>query len=128
MDTDQLASLLPILLIVLAFWFLVLRPARKRQQDAQRLQRSLDVGEQVMLTSGIYGRVRGMGDESLELEIATGVVVTVNRHAVARVVQPGASDHQGTPAADGEEPAVETDPADDTDPADERADSEDRPR
>jgi preprotein translocase subunit YajC len=88
---DQLGAFLPIVLIILAFWLLAIRPARKRQQEAQRVQSSLAIGERVMLTSGIFGRVSALGDETLELEVAPGVVVTALRPAVARVVEQAAS-------------------------------------
>lgn len=92
MSPDQLGAFIPIVLIILAFWLLAIRPARKRQQEAQRVQNSLAIGERVMLTSGIFGRVAALGDETLELEVAPGVVVTTLRPAVARVVeQPAAS-------------------------------------
>jgi preprotein translocase subunit YajC len=87
---DQLGAFLPIVLIILAFWLLAIRPARKRQQEAQRVQSSLAIGERVMLTSGIFGRVSALGDETLELEVAPGVVVTALRPAVARVVEQAA--------------------------------------
>ena len=91
MSPDQLGAFLPIVLIILAFWLLAIRPARKRQQEAQRVQSSLAIGERVMLTSGIFGRVSALGDETLELEVAPGVVVTALRPAVARVVEQAAS-------------------------------------
>ncbi len=88
MTADQLGAFLPIVVIVLAFWFLIIRPARRRQQQAQKLQSQIAVGEQVMLTSGIFGHVVGMDDEALQLEIAPGVVVKALRPAVAKVVEP----------------------------------------
>ena len=49
MSPDQLAGILPLVLIVLAFWFLVIRPARKRQQEMTRIQNSVDVGAEVIV-------------------------------------------------------------------------------
>jgi len=85
---DQLGAFIPIVLIILVFWLLAIRPARKRQQEAQRVQNSLAIGERVMLTSGIFGRVSALDDETLDLEVAPGVVITTLRPAVARVVEP----------------------------------------
>ena len=88
MSPDQLAGILPLVLIVLAFWFLVIRPARKRQQEMSRIQSSVDVGAQVMLGSGFYGTVVAVADDTLQLEIAPGTSVKVARQAVVRVVDP----------------------------------------
>ncbi|MFY0409928.1 preprotein translocase subunit YajC, partial [Solicola sp. PLA-1-18] len=86
MSADQLAGLLPLVLLVLVFWFLVLRPARKRQREAQQTQQSLELGARVMITSGIFGTVTALGDETFSLEVAPGVVLEVLRPAVARIL------------------------------------------
>jgi preprotein translocase subunit YajC len=93
---DQWGAFLPIVLIILAFWLLAIRPARKRQQEAQRVQNSLEIGARVMLTSGIFGRVAGLDDDTVDLEVAPGVAVTALRQAVARVVDPAPELTEGT--------------------------------
>jgi preprotein translocase subunit YajC len=77
---------LPLLLLVVIFWFLVVRPARARQQDFLRTQSALTAGSEVMLASGIFGEIVTIGDETVELRVAPNTVLTVNRQAVARVV------------------------------------------
>lgn len=83
---ESLAQLLPFLLIILVFWFLVIRPARNQQKKLAQTQSSLQVGSEVMLGSGFYGRVVEIGDETLQLELAPGTVVRVARQAVVRVI------------------------------------------
>ena len=80
------ASILPLVLLVLAFLLLVVRPARARQRQFQQLQGQLEPGQRVMLASGLFGEIESIADETLELLIAPGTVVTVNRHAVSRVI------------------------------------------
>lgn len=82
---------LPLILLVVIFWLLVVRPARARQREFLKTQGELAAGHQVMLASGIFGEIVTVGDETLELQIAPSTVVTVNRQAVARVVPPTAS-------------------------------------
>ena len=84
MSPEALAQLLPLVLIFALFWFLILRPARKKQQAATQLRSSLAVGDTVLLGSGIYGRVEEVDEDSrdLRLEIAPGVVVRAHRDAV----------------------------------------------
>lgn len=82
------STFLPIVVLILAFWLLVLRPARNRQREFQGLQQQLEVGQQVMLASGIFGELVGVHDETVELRIAPETVITVNRHAVGRIVPP----------------------------------------
>ncbi|GAA3542187.1 preprotein translocase subunit YajC [Nocardioides daeguensis] len=79
------ASLLPIVAIAAIFWLLIIRPASRQRKEAASLQAGLAVGDDVMLTSGIFGTITGEADDHLELEIAPGVVVRVVRGAVASV-------------------------------------------
>jgi preprotein translocase subunit YajC len=84
--SDQWGSLIPLLLIVAAFWFLVLRPARNRQRDAQALQRQLAEGSTVMLTSGIFGEVERLSDDAVVLRISPQVTIAAHRNAVGRIL------------------------------------------
>ncbi len=79
-------ALLPLVLIVVVFWFLVARPARRQQHKLAATQAGITVGSEVMLGSGIFGRVASLDEEALQLEVAPGTVVKVARQAVVRVV------------------------------------------
>ncbi len=83
---NDLASILPLVLLVLVFIVLVVRPARARRRQFENLQTQLQPGQRVMLASGIYGEISTLDDETIELLIAPGTIVTVNRHAVSRVI------------------------------------------
>ena len=100
MTSEQLGTLLPLLLLVVVFWLLILRPARRRQQEAARLQGGLAVGDRVMLSSGIFGTVVALADETFDVDVAAGVVLTVARPAVARVVPPDDAPGESEPEPD----------------------------
>ena len=80
-------SLLPLVAIALLFWLLLIRPQQRRQKELARMQASLKVGDEVMLTSGIFGTLVEAGDDRVSVEIADGVTVEVVRGAVGQVVQ-----------------------------------------
>ena len=84
--SSELANLLPFVLIALVFWLLIVRPQRRRARDLADTQSALQVGSEVMLTSGIFGRVASLEDQTLHLELSPGTVVKVSRQAVVRVV------------------------------------------
>lgn len=88
----ELVSLLPLVAIALLFWLLLVRPASRRQKELSRMQASLKVGDEVMLTSGIFGTLRETDADHVRVEIAEGVAVKVARGAVGTVVQPGLED------------------------------------
>jgi preprotein translocase subunit YajC len=119
---SDLGALLPLLLLVAAFVFLVLRPARNRQRQQAALQNALSVGSEVMLTSGVFGRVTWLGEETLRVEIAPDLEIRVHRHAVGRVLDdeesirmasesPDLSDAESTPDAEVSNGADESDNA-----------------
>jgi preprotein translocase subunit YajC len=85
---DTLAGLLPILLLVVAFYFFIVRPSRRRTEDARKVSGSLRVGAEVMTTAGLFGTVTALEDDRVELEIAPGVRVRYVRAAIATVVEP----------------------------------------
>lgn len=104
MNANDLASLIPLVLL-LAFAYLVLiRPARRRAQEVHAVQSALSAGDEVMLTSGIYGTVTGMEDDRVRLQLAPGVEVAVARAAVAKILR----DEPAPPEYDEETPAPES--------------------
>ena len=84
---SELASLLPLVAIALLFWALLIRPQQRRARAMRQMQSSLSVGDQVMLTSGIFGTVRAVLDDQVEVEVATGVTLRVVRGAIGSVVE-----------------------------------------
>lgn len=92
----DLANIAPLVLILAVFYFLILRPQRRRQQALASTQAALQPGAEVMLTSGIFGRVASLDDETVQLEVSPGTTVKVSRAAVVRVVdqQQAAPTHQ----------------------------------
>jgi preprotein translocase subunit YajC len=93
-----------LILLALVFVVLLVLPARQRkrvQAQAQQLQNSLQVGAPVMTTSGLQGTVARLGDDTVDLEIAPGVVVTFVRRAILEVRKPtGDVSGPGTVAGD----------------------------
>jgi preprotein translocase subunit YajC len=94
--SDELSSLILPLLLVVVFWLLVIRPARRRQRDLAAAQSAAQPGARVMLSSGLYGEVSAAGDTDISLIIAPGVTVTVHRQAIAKVVEPSAGASHGS--------------------------------
>ncbi len=85
------ADLIWLALVAVAFWFLLIRPQRRRQQQMLETQRGVAVGDEVMTNAGFFGRVTAAVDDPaagdcLMLEVAPGTEVKIARGAVLRVV------------------------------------------
>ena len=82
----ELVSLWPIVGIAFLFWFLIIRPASKRQRELSRMQGALEVGDDVMLSSGIFGTLAAVDGDNVRVLVADGVTIKVARGAIANVV------------------------------------------
>ncbi|MET0325798.1 MAG: preprotein translocase subunit YajC [Ilumatobacteraceae bacterium] len=100
-----------LLLIPLAMYFLMIRPQRRRMRAQQSMQSSLEVGDEVLTTSGIYGFITGFEDDKIWIEIDDDVQIRVNRGFVQGKVD-GADAPAATPA---DAKAIETTTTDDPD-------------
>jgi len=75
-------QLFPFALMLLVFYVLVLLPMRRRQRKVQEFQAGLKVGDKVMTTSGIYGQITRVNENTVQLQIADKVRVEVARAAI----------------------------------------------
>lgn len=69
-----------------AMYFLMIRPQQKRVRAAQQLARSVEVGDRVETVAGMFGSITAATDDTVDVEIAPGVVVTMSRGAIRRKV------------------------------------------
>ena len=75
--------------LVLVFWFLMIRPQMKRQKEHRAMLDKLGAGDEVITSGGIAGTVRELGENFVVVEIANGVQVRVQKAAIANVLPKG---------------------------------------
>ncbi|HEY4455146.1 MAG TPA: preprotein translocase subunit YajC [Pseudonocardiaceae bacterium] len=81
------AYLIPVLLVLLvAFMFFSTRKQKRTMQKQQDMQKGLSFGDRVMTTSGLYGTIVSTADDTVDIELAPGVVTTWLRQAVRETV------------------------------------------
>ena len=83
---QQYTTLIFIALLALVFYFLILRPQRKRQQAIQQTMNALSPGDRVMLASGLFGTVVSVGAKQVVLETSPGSELTVLKQAISKIV------------------------------------------
>ena len=84
-------SFMPFVLMFAIFWFLLIRPEKKRRKETQEMLSALKKGDRVMTSSGMYARVAQLGEDNVTLEIADGVRAKFSRAAVQSIIDPEAS-------------------------------------
>ncbi|MFY9729805.1 MAG: preprotein translocase subunit YajC [Candidatus Acidiferrales bacterium] len=78
-----IALFLPLILIMVIFYFLMIMPAQRRQKKVAEMLRNLKTGDKVLTNGGIYGTIVGLDDDSVQLRIAEQVKIKVSRAAIA---------------------------------------------
>jgi preprotein translocase subunit YajC len=93
-------ALLYLGILVVAFLLLIVRPQRRQMAAHRALVASLEVGDEVVTTGGIYGTITAIDDGVLDLEVSSGIVLRVARGAIAQRTGPERVDGSGGPAGD----------------------------
>ena len=75
-------QLVPFVLVLGIFYFIILLPMRKKQQKVQQFLESLKVGDKIITTGGIYGQVTRISGDTVQLQIADKVRIEVSKAAV----------------------------------------------
>ena len=82
-DTNSTLVMIGFLVLMfVGFWFLIIRPQRKRQQDQQSTLASLKPGDRIVTIGGIHGQIETIADDSLVIKIESGTL-RIARQAVA---------------------------------------------
>jgi preprotein translocase subunit YajC len=80
------AGFLILVVLLLGFWLVLIRPQRRRQLEQHRMQDELAVGDEIVTAGGVYGRVTEFRDEDVMVEIAPDVRVRIARRAIAGIM------------------------------------------
>jgi preprotein translocase subunit YajC len=86
---DALTSLLPLVFIFIVFYFLLIRPQSKKAKEHKQMVEALAKGDEIVTNGGLLGRITKVGDNFVELEVAEGVTVKVQRQAAASLMPKG---------------------------------------
>jgi preprotein translocase subunit YajC len=79
---SPLVQIVPFVIILGIFYFVILLPSKRKQQKVQQFLDSLKVNDRVITTSGIYGQITRVNDQSVQLQVADKVRIEVSRAAI----------------------------------------------
>ncbi len=83
-EANPLTSFLPLVLIIVIFYFFMIRPQVKRQKELKNFREALAKGDKVVTTGGIYGKVAEIKDNYVLLQIEDNVKIRVDKSAVLK--------------------------------------------
>jgi preprotein translocase subunit YajC len=79
-------TFLPIILIIGVFYLLVMRPQQKKRRALQEKLSTVQPGDKIMTTAGVFGTVASVSDDKFDLEVAPGVRITMIKAAISQIV------------------------------------------
>ena len=78
---------LPIVIMFVLFWFLLIRPQKKRQNSVQQMQSSLKKGDKIVTIGGLHGSIDSIDDTKIVVKSPDGSKLTFDRQAIREVTQ-----------------------------------------
>ena len=83
-QSNGLMNFLPLILIIVVFWFFMIRPQMKRQKELKNFRDSLKKGDKIVTTGGIYGKVLEIGDYYIIMEVEGQNRLKIDKAAVIK--------------------------------------------
>ncbi len=77
-------SFLPLLLIILVFYFFMIRPQMKKQKDLRNFRESIKKGDKIVTTGGIYGKINDISGQVVTIDVGNSVHIKVDKNAVLK--------------------------------------------
>jgi len=78
------SSLIPLLLIMVVFYFFLIRPQMKRQKELKSFRESLKKGDHIITAGGIYGKINNISDNIITVDVGNNVLLKVDKSSVLR--------------------------------------------
>jgi preprotein translocase subunit YajC len=88
-EPNAIMSFLPLILLVVVFYFLLIRPQMKRNKEHRNMIASLSKGDEVITGGGLAGRINELGEHFVSVEIAENVIIKVQKQSIASVLPKG---------------------------------------
>jgi preprotein translocase subunit YajC len=82
--SNPITSLLPLVLIIVVFYFFMIRPQVKRQKELRNFRDSLQKGDKIITTGGIYGKINNITDNIVTVDVGNNVTIKVDKSAVLK--------------------------------------------
>jgi preprotein translocase subunit YajC len=101
-------AFVPLILMFIIFYFLLIRPQQKKTKEHRETISNLKKGDRIITSGGMHGRITGVNDTTLTVEIAEKVRVKIARGNVAALIQPSSQPQAGkNKKTDADKPDVE---------------------
>ncbi|MGF7139226.1 preprotein translocase subunit YajC [Roseimarinus sediminis] len=83
-ESNPLGMFLPLIAILVIFWVFMIRPQAKRQKELRKFRESIQKGDKVITNGGIYGKVAGLKDNAVILQVDENTKLTVDKNSIIK--------------------------------------------
>ncbi len=98
-----LAGLIPMILVLVVFYFMLIRPQKKKEKKLREMIAALKVGDEVASIGGIHGKITRIKDDIFVLESGVGTTksyISIERSAISRLIKASSVDKEVEPLPD----------------------------
>ena len=109
-QANPISMFLPLILMFVVFWFVLIRPQKKKEKELKNMIAALKVGDEVATIGGIHGKIFRIKDDLFILETGAGTnksYVTVDRSAVSRFIRQAEENKTPTPIPESKEEKIQ---------------------
>ena len=86
---SDIMAFLPMIAIIVVFYFLLIRPQQKRAKETKAMLSALQKGDEVVTAGGVVGKIAKLGEAYADIEVAPNVAITVQRSAISLLLPKG---------------------------------------
>ena len=83
-DQNPIMTFLPLILIILVFYFFMIRPQMKKQKDLRSFRESIKKGDKVITTGGIYGKITDIKENVIVVDVGNNVRLKIDKSAILK--------------------------------------------
>lgn len=83
-ESNPLQMFLPLIAILVIFWVFMIRPQAKRQKELRKFRDSIQKGDKVVTTGGIYGKVVSLKDNAVVIQVDENTKLTVDKNSIVK--------------------------------------------
>ena len=83
-DQNPIMTFLPLILIILVFYFFMIRPQMKKQKDLRSFRESVKKGDKVITTGGIYGKITDIKENVIVVDVGDNVRLKIDKSAILK--------------------------------------------
>ncbi len=107
---QEIVAMIPMILIFVVFYFVLIRPQKKKEKKLREMIAALKIGDEVASIGGIHGKITRIKDDIFVLESGVGTTksfISIERNAISRLIKASTADKEVEPLMDGPEETQE---------------------